>query len=407
MARAIRNRVLDSRSRRLGLVAQREPYWQTLQKGLALGYYRPASGGDGSWWGRVRANGRYTVEALATADDHAAADGERILDWAQAQTLARAWAARQTGTGPLTVAEAVRTYLDDLRARKGERAATDAEGRLKKYLPPVLGDRLVADLTDRDLRAWRNGLVSAGGADPDQQRRQRDTANRVLGILRAALNLAFRDGRIGDDRAWRRVEPFKNAGAARKVLLDPIQLQMLINACGLGLRELVAVGAQTGARLGELTGARVRDLDLDASTLKVAGKTGEREIHLAPATTLLLRRAASGKSPDAHLLSPPGHPAWTKGLHRHQFETAVRKAGLDPATCFYSLRHSYISHALKNLVPIKAVADHCGTGLAMLQTHYAKILVGDKARYAALATVDLQIDGAGAEVVRLRGAGPP
>jgi integrase len=211
-------------------------------------------------------------------------------------------------------------------------------------------------------------------------------------MFKAALNRAFKDGLVVDDKEWRRVEPFENVGAARKVILDPIELQLLVDACAPGLRELVAVGAQTGCRLGELTAAKVRDFDPEAGTLLVDGKTGGREVHLAAATVLLLRRCASGKRPDALLLPPPDRPCWSKNLHTARLAAAVRKAGLDPATCFYSLRHSYISHALKSLVPVKAVADHVGSSMAMLEKHYAKFIVADRRRYAEIAAPELRLE---------------
>ena len=389
---------LETRTARLRLAPRKDPYWRQLEVGLSVGYYRAA--GAGVWWGRVRTGGRYVIASLATADDLTDADGERALDWKQAQAAVRAWAARQTGTGPLTVADVVRDYLSDLEARRGERAATGAAGRLKKHLLPVLGERKVADLAAADLLAWRNGMVPANGADEERVRRGRDTANRVLHIAKAVFNHAFRAGQITDDRAWRRVGAFRNVGMARKVILDPRQLQLLVDACEPGLRELVAVGAQTGCRLGELVDAKVRDLDLDAGTLRVAGKTGEREIHLAPATALLLHRATSGKRPDAHLLPPAGGSRWNRGLHARRFANAVAKAGLDPATCFYSLRHSYISGALRQLVPVQAVADHCGTSPAMIAAHYARFVTADKRRYAEIACPELSVDGS-AEVVRI------
>jgi integrase len=404
VARIVRNSKIDSRSRRLGLAARGEPYWQTLQRGLAIGYYRPAKGGAGTWWGRVRIGRCYTVEALATADDHTDADGEHVLDWRRAQAAVRSWGERQTGLGPLTVADVVRDYLDDLRARKGERAATREAGRLEKHLLLALGDRRVADLSPGDLLAWRNGMVPTNGADEERVRRSRDTANRILHTVKAALNHSFRSGQIANDTAWRRLEPFKGAGAARKIILDPLQIQRLLDACSPGLHELVAVAAQTGARLGELTSAKVHHFDPDAGTLRVDGKTGPREIYLAPATILLLRRTASGRPPNAPLLAPSERATWTENLHRRRFAAAVRKAGLDPATCVYSLRHSYISHALKRLVPVKAVADHCGTSMAMIERHYAKFIVADRRRYAELGCPDLRLDGTGAEIVHIGAA---
>ena len=152
-----------------------------------------------------------------------------------------------------------RWHVADLRARKGAQAAKGAEQKIKKHVKRVLGAKLVADLTADDLRSWQTGMVRV--EDDEARRRSRDSANRVLGILKAALNLAFQDGLAADDRTWRRVGAFKGVGESRKVILAVKELQRLIDACPDGLRELVAAGAWTGARLGELTNAKVRDLD--------------------------------------------------------------------------------------------------------------------------------------------------
>ncbi|HZA65319.1 MAG TPA: hypothetical protein VE592_00130, partial [Geminicoccaceae bacterium] len=78
MARSVRARI-EARSARLRLPGRKDPYWQSLERELAAGYHRPMNGGAGTWWGRVRINGKYKIEALATADDHADADGETVL----------------------------------------------------------------------------------------------------------------------------------------------------------------------------------------------------------------------------------------------------------------------------------------------------------------------------------------
>jgi integrase len=228
--------------------------------------------------------------------------------------------------------------------------------------------------------------------DDEERRRSRDSANRVLTILKAALNSAFRDGLIADDRAWRRVGAFAGVGDARKVILGDAELQRLIQACPPGLRELATAGAWTGARLGELTGARVRDLDPDAATLRVAGKTGGREIHLSPGALDLCRRLAGGRRADAHLFTNADGKPWTSSFHIRRFAAAVAAAGLDPEATFYALRHSYISRALRAGVPVKAVADHCGTSMAMIQRNYGKFIVEDRRRYAELAAPPLRIE---------------
>lgn len=408
MARSVRARI-ETRSARLRLAGRKEPWWQKIQRGMSTGYHRPIKGGAGSWWGRVLVEGKYKIEALKTAsghvvaaDDYIEADGETVFNWAQAQAATRAWAAKQTGAGPLTVETACRDYIGDLRARKGDQAAKDADGRLNKHLIPALGDRRLADITDADVRGWRNGLVKdEDDHDEEEVRRSRDTANRLLGIAKAAFNHAFNTSRVTDDRAWRRVKAFKGVGEARKIILTPAELQKLIDACEPGLRELVLIGAWTGARSGELTRTRVRDFDPGDATLHVRGKTGERDIHLAPAAVTLLRRMASGKRPEEFLITTVEGGPWTKSLHQRPFAEAVTTAGLDPETTFYALRHSYISRALKEHVPVKAVADQCGTSIAMIQRFYAKFIPSDQAEYAKAAAPALRIN-AGKKVVQLR-----
>lgn len=401
MPRPVMDSKLDSRTARSKLKPRGKPYWREIDHGLHLGYRK---GKNGRWVARAYlGNQGYKVETLATADDKADADGAAVLDWRQAQAKARAWASRKAAPEPLTLEAAVAEYAADLRARKGEAAAREAKGRMRKHLPPALLAKQVADLTTAELTAWRNGLVDADG-DEDEERRSRDSANRVLTILKAALNHAFNTGRASDDRAWRVVRPFKGVGEARKVILDEGEIQRLADACDADLRALVLAGALTGARLGELTAARTHDFDAGAAILTVSGKTGERPIHLPPAAVALLRRAASGKRPHDHLLTTLAGAPWTKSLHNRPLAAAVAKAGLDPTTVFYSLRHSWISRALKAGVPTKAVADHCGTSIMMLQRYYAKFIPGDQRRYAAMAAPALEVERADDTVVRMRSA---
>ena len=78
-----------------------------------------------------------------------------------------------------------------------------------------------------------------------------------------------------DDRAWRAGhKAFKAVGEARQGVLTADEMQRLLGCCPDGLREFVVAGAFTGARLGELTSAKIRDFDQKGRTLTVRGKTG-------------------------------------------------------------------------------------------------------------------------------------
>jgi integrase len=378
---------IDTPSERAKLQPRKSIYWHVVTRGaearkrlgLSVGYYKPRSGA-GTWRARAKVGDTYQTTTLGAADDR----GEVGMDWEAAQVAARKWASTRRASGPrplTTVGEAIAEYVEDLRARKGNAAANEVRGRLKKHLPSGLAARLLADLSAAELRAWHNGLVDDGD-DPEAVRRSRDTANRLLTMVRAALNLAFTDGRAAGNEEWRKVKRFKAVSDARKVILSGAELQRLIDACGDGLRELVALLALTGARLGELSAAKVRDFDAGASVLEVRGKTGARPIHLDPTAVTLLRQMASGKRPQDYLLTTAAGGPWTKSLHSRPFAAAVKRAGLDPDTVAYSLRHTWISSALAGGVPAKTVADHCGTSMAMLERFYAKSVQSDLQRYA-------------------------
>jgi integrase len=406
MPRHVKDARIETREARRKLSVRSEPHWRAIVQGAHIGYYKGAR--SRAWLVRWRKpEGGYQKATLGEADDTRDADGEHVLDYRTAQQKAleqiAVWELGEPAK-PLTVAAACREYVVDLRARKGNRAADEADGRLKKHLLPVLGERLLADLTTADLIGWRNSLV-VEDEDEEEVRRSRDTANRMRSIAFAAFNLAFNGGRVDDDRAWRRVKPFKNVGEARKIILSDTEQQRLIDACEPGLREFALLVAWTGARPGrELTDARVRDLDPEAATLRVSGKTGERDIHLPDGALALLRRLTSGKRPNDHLLTTRGGTPWTSSLHARRDAAAVEKVGLDPETTLYALRHSYISRALKAGVPTKAVADQCGTSIAMIQRYYAKFIPSDLAKYAQKAAPQLHTD-VSEKVIALRPRG--
>ena len=126
MARTVRDAKLDTRAARLRLHIRPEPYWRTLEKGLALGYRRRANGG--TWLARRwAARGGYVEHKIATADDLQDAEGVAVLDFGQAQRAAREWwraelrreEGHDTRTGPLTVGDAIMDYLRALEGRGG------------------------------------------------------------------------------------------------------------------------------------------------------------------------------------------------------------------------------------------------------------------------------------------------
>ena len=125
--------------------------------------------------------------------------------------------------------------------------------------------------------------------------------------------------------------------------------------------------------------------------LTVSGKTGEPGDPSAAGAVALLRQLASGKRPDDHLLTTAaGAP-----LDQELAYAAVRCGGRKSRPRSRDdvlLRCGTATSAGPSSpgVPTKAVADHCGTSIAMLQRYYAKFIPSDRQKYAAMAAPKLR-----------------
>src|SRR5215469_11866119 len=119
MSRVLRSAILETRTARLRLKPRAKPYKHKIQPGLDVGY-RPAKKGAGSWLAiEYLGDQRYRFTPIGIADDFGDADGSTIFSWGMAQEEARKIAKTTadraagvvSGTGPLTVADVLETYL--------------------------------------------------------------------------------------------------------------------------------------------------------------------------------------------------------------------------------------------------------------------------------------------------------
>ncbi|MGY4235964.1 hypothetical protein ACVIIW_004911 [Bradyrhizobium sp. USDA 4449] len=93
MARKLRHATLENRSNRLKLAVRFKPYAGVkLARGASLLCRR--NKGNGTWVVKVSdGSSRYWTKGFAASDDFDAADGKTILDFYQAQDVAKTWRA--------------------------------------------------------------------------------------------------------------------------------------------------------------------------------------------------------------------------------------------------------------------------------------------------------------------------
>jgi integrase len=397
MARRTPDARLEGRESRSRLPSRGKPHYRLLEPGLHIGYRRlkgrkgrPAVAG--TWVARHYLGGQtYSVERIGTADDFSDADGVAILNFAQAQDKARQHMVRRVHTangitGPVTVRAAVEAYLEFLESNR--KSAIDSRHRARAHVYPTLGNVEVASLTTDMLRRWHGGLAKAlprartkpgrpqrhrefDGSE-EAIRRRRSSANRVLTILKAALNHAFHDGKVASDVAWRKVKAFRDVDAARIRYLTVAEAQRLINACASEFRPLVQAALQTGCRYGELCRLEVVDFNRDAGTVAIRkSKSGKaRHVVLTDEGAEFFKGLTAGRAGN----EPMFGRQWGVSHQLRPMAEAVTRAKIAPAISFHVLRHTWASHAVMNGVPLLVVAKNLGhADSRMVERHYGHL----------------------------------
>jgi integrase/recombinase XerC len=230
------------------------------------------------------------------------------------------------------------------------------------------------------LRSWLASLTSAG--------RSRATVARRAAAARAFLSWAARTGRIAADPSSRLLAPrrlatlpavLKSAEAA--ALLDEAARPDLLGH-PIGLRDRVALELlyATGARVGELVGLDVDDVDLERRTVRLFGKGGKERIvpfgvpagRAVEAWLSTGRPALAGpQSGAALLLGQRGRRADQRQIRAtvHRLVAALPEVrDLGP----HGLRHSAATHLLEGGADLRSVQEllgHATLATTQIYTH--------------------------------------
>jgi len=449
MPRSVADAPITTKAARERLVVRHQPYWRGLGAGAALGYRKGTTAGV--WLVRVRdlsVGGNYRQEALGRADDTLKADGVEILDYRKAEANARDWIARHhriaaglepepsaKPAAPYTVADAVADYLTDYAARGGKALRTTTQVA-KAHIVPALGTTPVGRLTRDNLKSWHRTLAATPARvrsktgerhhrdterDLDAPRRRRSSANRVLTVLKAALNHAHAESKVTCHAdAWAAVKPFREADKAKvRYLLDD-EITRLVNACPPDFRLLVIGALMTGCRYGELVALTAGDFDPKAGTVTIRlSKSGKpRHVALTDEGRSFFQGIAAGKPGTAKLFqrdkvvqqASRTAPAttiradWGDSDQFRPVRAACEAANIDPAVSFHELRHTYASRLAMRGVPMGVIAAQLGhADTRMTERHYAHLSPGYVAETvrASFGTLGIVPPSAG-QVVPLR-----
>ena len=405
---------LETATARRKLAVRKGSYFVKISPGISLGYRR--NQGAGVW--SVRAtdgHGGEWLKKIGIADDLEPASPPLVLDCWQAVDVARKLARKQGGAPedegkPLTVAEVLSRYEDDLRARNQN---PQNAVWVRSHLTNGLQSKPVALLSSRELTRWRDSLLEKISAS---------SVNRLCGSFVAALNLAAaHDHRLKN--VWKvGLQALPDADEDRNVILPDDKVRALVAACyqhdaALGL--FADTMAETGSRPSQIARLTVADLVTDPKRPKLmmprSGKGGGRNrasrkslrvpVPIGVQLAAKLISEAKGRPPDAPLLLQSDGSSWGSEPSRNYREAVseiVKAIGLGPETTLYALRHSSIVRQLLAHVPIRIIASTHDTSVAMIERFYSRFIADHSDEHTRRALLQPEPSSAESKVVQIQ-----
>jgi integrase len=405
---------LETPTSRRKLAVRKGSYFVKISPGISLGYRR--NQGAGVW--SVRAtdgHGTEWLQKIALSDDLEPAAPPLVLDYWQAIEAARKLARKQPGapedeSRPLTVAEVLDRYSDDLKARNQN---VQNAVWVRSHLPGTLLSKPVALLSSRELTHWRDSLLDKISAS---------SVNRLCGSFVAALNLAAaHDHRLKN--VWKvGLQALPDADEDRNVILTDNEVRSLIDGCyrhdaALGL--FAHVMSETGSRPSQIARLTCADLVADPKrprvTMPRSGKGGGRNrvsrksqrVPVAVSLSLAerLKAQAKGRASDAPLLLQSDGSSWGSEPSRN-YRAAIREIvqGLGwnaDAITLYSLRHSSVVRQLLAHVPVRIIATTHDTSIGMIERFYSRYISSHSDAHTRAALLDHEPAPAGDHIIAL------
>ena len=395
MPRTVRDTNLETRNARARLAARHKPYFRLIDAGCHIGYRKGDRGG--SWHARYFiGSGKYREQRLGLADDKQDGDGVHVLSFSQAQAKARTWfsavAREQAGithTGKYTFAKAVEDYMGWF--RNNRKSVSHTELMINTYLLPEFGHMEVSKITAKRMTDWLHTLANMPCRlrtkkgqetrykekrnDDEAKRKRKSSANRILNILKAILNMAYKEGHVANDDQWRRVKPFAKVDHAKIRFLQLDECQRLINACDTDFRRLVQAALLTGCRYSELARLRCEDYIADNDCIYIReSKNGKpRSVQLNAEGIAFFKQSVAGRAGSELMLSRCDERMWRNAHQARPMRNACIAANIKHAS-FHILRHTYASHLAMKGVPLTVIAQQLGhSDTRICEKHYAHL----------------------------------
>jgi integrase/recombinase XerD len=302
----------------------------------------------------------------------------------------------------VTVSEAVREYLEYLEVERGLAANTvESYWRDLRRYEAVLAERGRVKLDDVTAADVADFLASLREGDVEHEPLAVSSAARAVIAVRSMHAFALAHGYAGTDPAREVTPPTPPKRLPKAIPLD--EVERLLEAAGpeedpraIRDRALLEFLYGTGARISEVTGLDVDELQLDDDpVVRLAGKGGKHRIvpvgsyamqalqaYLVRARPLLAAKSRRASVVPAVFLNARGGRLTRQGAWG-VLQAAADRAGLADVSP-HTLRHSFATHLLDGGADIRVVQELLGHSSVTTTQIYTLVTV-DKLRevYAA------------------------
>jgi integrase len=264
----------------------------------------------------------------------------------------------------------------------------DPRGQVKTRLAEVVeivGNVAAKNMAPQDVEKLKARLLATsarGRKDPKDPTKERPrtpaSVNRYLQDLRAAYNLARRNGKVeknpvADVRLLRennkRVrEMTADEETAILKALDPARRRGKTD-----LRPMVRFLTETGLRLEEGCNLRRPDVDWTAGVLTLPKtKAGKAQHVPLNAEALAILRALGTGGGDGYLFAWPAGRPWAPSYVTHAFAKAAKKAGVTDLHV-HDTRHTFACRLLRAGVDIYTVSKLLRHASVVMSERYAHL----------------------------------
>ncbi len=294
----------------------------------------------------------------------------------------------QTERDRITFNEAWAKYLPQAKADRGEKATYTEEGLHRRWVEPVVGDKLLKEIAPIHLEKLKS-IMSKEGKAPR-------TIHYTLAIIRQVFNYAIRHGFFAGDNPVKKVKK-PTTDNRRTRFLSHVEAELLlaeIKKRSPQTHDMTMLSLHTGMRAGEIFSLRWGDVDFQRGIITL---WDTKNSHTRPAfiteavkDILFARRPKEFEPTD---LVFPGRGGVKIKQISDTFNRAVSNLGLnagisDPRqkVVFHTMRHTFASWLVENGTDLYAVKELLGHNDFKMTSRYAHL--GENSLQAAVKSLE-------------------